>query len=1576
MRLLLIEDNPGDARLLRVLLESEPVFEVEDRATLTDGLARLAQGPESPPVELLLLDLGLPDSQGLETLHQAQTSAPDLPIIVLTGLADEEIAVRAVAAGAQDYLVKGQFDAQLLIRALRYAVERKKIELALQDREQHYRTLAETAPDFIFLIGPDGCIQYVNQLAARELGASQEQIAGRHISDLFSKDSAERHWHNLKTVLTSGESLHVQNLTAFAKRELWLDTWLVPLRDSRGSVNSVMGLSRDITQQRETDIALRASEQRYRDLFENSPVGIYRTTPEGRILMANPALIRMLRYPSFYELSQRNLETQGSGPAHERRQFKQQLQQQGEIRGLETQWVRADGSILFVRENARVVRDEQGQVLYYEGTVEDVTERRIAQERLFHLNAVLRSLRKIAQLIVRETDRDRLLAQTCQTLVETRGYEYAWIALLDPQPLEAPGNAGAQDAIPAIPAVSACLPPWRLVTATHSQFREFADLLERLRSGDIPPCVRQALSQSGVGSAGDRRSAGDARRDFCDSCGSCVSSALSRGMVVRLHHTDRTYGVLVVSPAPGVTVDPEEQSLLAELSNDIAHALAALQAQTQRRWTESALRESEEKHRNLVELASDGIVIIQDMLIKYANPRLAEIAARPISELLDTQFTAYLPPEEVPKLLDLYRRRIANEQAPAFHQTTFLRPDGTLVPVEFNAVLITWQGHPADLVIVRDISERLKSQRALDQSEQRYRQLVQLSPDMILITGQGRVLYINPSGARLLGAARPEDLIGQPIGQYWHPADREKSLGLMRALQSVQYAKSADSPEPEQTPLVIERFRRLDGALVSLEGSALAFRYQDQEAMLIIAHDITARLNAEAALKQSEQNFRALADNAHDGILIADAQGRCLYANARAAEVTGYPFAELLQVTLAQLAAPEEVPKLRERLTRRLGIQESAGEPPPSQYETAIIRKDGERCEIELTAARTTWHKDTAELIIFRDITERKLMDKALRESRTELQSTLSAMQDLVFVFAPDGSFVSYHAPSESALLLPPGKFIGVHYRQVLPQHLHAPLAQALERNRQGETCEFEYSVELAGEIRWFSAKLSPMLQPQKNQSTALESLEGELSTDSESAQSAKSVDGTSLQYQGSVAVVRDITERKQAETELKASEERYRSLVDLSPDAVVVHRQGHILYANPAALTMFGLESLEAAQKKTLLDFVHPDYRELVRERVRQMTLEGKTVPLAQERFIRLDRTTIDVEVAASPVTYENQPAVLVVFRDITQRKQAEQELTRLTRLYSVLSKINEAIVRIRDPQNLCLEACRIAVEDGGFRMAWIGMFDPDSEQLRPVAVSGDDNGYLDRIREAAFKVHKQPAAADTPVVRGSARPRTPEEVVSEGHLERHIVIQDYETCPDDITWKHEAIKRGFRSSAGFPLRIGAETVGIITLYAAQPDYFDPQQQRLLQALAADLAYALEMIDIETRRRAADAELRENEERFRSIFEQALMGVAIVGADQRFSSVNPAFCRMLGYAPDQLIGRPYSQILPAVNRAQLARRLGQLFRGEKRSYRSQTQFQNRNGMPVAVALTASVVHDVEGKPSYAILMTEAQEHQ
>lgn len=179
IKVLLVEDNPGDALIIKEMLKEiyGAHFKVTHADRLVDGIKHL----KYTDFDILLLDLNLPDSQGIETIKGMNQKAPDLPIIILTGFSDEELVINSVGEGAQDYLVKGQIDSPLLSRSIKYSMERKNIERKLRKSEEKYRLMVEKIQSGVFLINSQNKLKYVNKAMAKMLGYSVTEMIDRDI---------------------------------------------------------------------------------------------------------------------------------------------------------------------------------------------------------------------------------------------------------------------------------------------------------------------------------------------------------------------------------------------------------------------------------------------------------------------------------------------------------------------------------------------------------------------------------------------------------------------------------------------------------------------------------------------------------------------------------------------------------------------------------------------------------------------------------------------------------------------------------------------------------------------------------------------------------------------------------------------------------------------------------------------------------------------------------------------------------------------------------------------------------------------------------------------------------------------------------------------------------------------------------------------------------------------------------------------------------------------------------------------------------------------------------------------------
>ncbi|MCX7876710.1 MAG: PAS domain S-box protein [Melioribacteraceae bacterium] len=165
------------------------------------------------------------------------------------------------------------------------------------------------------------------------------------------------------------------------------DDYIIKNRPER--LNSAV---KQAIEKRKTQLLKIEAEEKYKNVFENTLVGLYRTTPEGKILLANPTLLKMIGYESFEELANRNLEREGFEPSYPRSLFKEKIEKENELVGLESAWTRKDGSILYVRESAKAIRDAYGNIKYYDGVVEDITEQVLAKQKLEKQYATLNSI--------------------------------------------------------------------------------------------------------------------------------------------------------------------------------------------------------------------------------------------------------------------------------------------------------------------------------------------------------------------------------------------------------------------------------------------------------------------------------------------------------------------------------------------------------------------------------------------------------------------------------------------------------------------------------------------------------------------------------------------------------------------------------------------------------------------------------------------------------------------------------------------------------------------------------------------------------------------------------------------------------------------------------------------------------------------------------------------------------------------------------------------------------------------------------------------------------------------------------
>ncbi|MFB3883721.1 MAG: response regulator [Thermodesulfobacteriota bacterium] len=267
MRILLIEDNPGDARLVQeVLREAGSHFEIRVVERLGLGLDFLA----SHEVDVVLLDLGLPDSRGLGTLTKLQTQFPHLPIVIMTGSDDETLGVQAVHFGAQDYLVKGQVDSRVLRRALQYAIERKKADEALHREKTISDTTIESLPGVFYLFDSRGQFLRWNKNFERVTGYTADELSKMQPQDFFAGEDKRLIKERVQEVFAKGESTAEAEFVS--KDGHKTPYFFTGLMTNIGNTKCLIGMGIDITERRRFEDALRqrtAELQQLTDTLEH-----------------------------------------------------------------------------------------------------------------------------------------------------------------------------------------------------------------------------------------------------------------------------------------------------------------------------------------------------------------------------------------------------------------------------------------------------------------------------------------------------------------------------------------------------------------------------------------------------------------------------------------------------------------------------------------------------------------------------------------------------------------------------------------------------------------------------------------------------------------------------------------------------------------------------------------------------------------------------------------------------------------------------------------------------------------------------------------------------------------------------------------------------------------------------------------------------------------------------------------------------------------------------------------------------------------------------------------------------------
>jgi PAS domain S-box-containing protein len=688
---------------------------------------------------------------------------------------------------------------------------------------------------------------------------------------------------------------------------------------------------------------------------------------------------------------------------------------------------------------------------------------------------------------------------------------------------------------------------------------------------------------------------------------------------------------------------------------------------------------------------------------------------------------------------------------------------------------------------------------ALRRSEKRLRDIIDgLGPSMFvgLMTPDGVLIEANRP-ALVAAGLTPDDVLGKPFEDtYWwtYSPDVQRQLRAAIARAARGEASRYDV-----------RLRVSNDQLIDVDFCLQPLRGDDGEVAFLVpsATVITARKQTENALRESDEMFRLLADNITDAFWIRSPDmSEVLYVSPAFERIWGVKVGQLYanSHTWIDFVAPED----RERVTREF-LALTAGR-SSIDLEYRIVRPDG---EIRWIRTRGFQVRDSAGTLvrltgIVTDVTEKTRAADALdalsqRTARRErmLSTTLSSISDFAAIYDRDGRFLFANQPLLDLWGITLEEALGRNFLD-----LGYPSALAGQLQRQVEAV-FETGTRITGEAPYLNARgmhgfyeyiFSPVPR----------------------------ADGTTEFVVGST---RDVTERNRAADALRVSAEEFRSLAEAMPQMVwITGPDGDCLYCTQQWMAYTGLTLAESLGSGWTKPF-HPDDRSMTWDAWQHATTTIGTYSV-ECRLRRTDGIYRWWLVRGVP-QLDDAGRVVKWFgtcTDIHDLKVAEFEIARTNRALKMLSASSETLIRAEQEQGLLDSICRVAVETGGYLMAWVGYARDDaSRSISPMAHAGREEGYLSDVKVSWDETD--------PLGRGPAG-----QVIRSGLA----VVCDYDQDPHLAPWREQASQHGYRSVISLPLRDATRTFGLLVLHSADAATPGAEELKLLQEMADNLAFGI----------------------------------------------------------------------------------------------------------------------------------------
>ena len=746
----------------------------------------------------------------------------------------------------------------------------------------------------------------------------------------------------------------------------------------------------------------------------------------------------------------------------------------------------------------------------------------------------------------------------------------------------------------------------------------------------------------------------------------------------------------------------DTHTLYAELVHKIRQAVGKQHA-------EEALRESEKKFRLLFESARDAILIIKNGIVVDCNMQASGFFRVDHGKLIGMSI-GDLSPGVQPDGSDSREKFEVTTASVITGEHSFLvwrhrRLDGTTFDAEASLNRIDLNREICIQVAIRDITDRLTAEHQLNErtielsaayeellaaeeeqrahldeivanqaqlaeSEQKYRELADLLPLIVFeCDQQGLITYANHQAYVTFGYT-PDTT----------PADlRVIDLIIPEEQAAAIKSMSEISQNGRTQPREYHALRR-DGSIFPVlihaapivkGGNFIGFRG--------IVIDITDQKKSEEAIIRSEEKYRTLIEHIQDGVFIIQ-EGILQFVNPAFAAIIGTTIENITGKKIKGFIAPEEWELVVDRYHRRL-----AGESVPGRYEFMMLHADGQtRILVSMDIGMIMFQGQKAIIGTIRDITKQKQAEEAVRESKRRLADVIDFLPDATFVIDREGRVITWNRAMEQLTGVTAADILGKgDYEYAIPFYgVKRPILidlalkaddqieqQYLSMDRIGDMIIGEaYMPKMREGTAYLWGVSTPLRDSIGNIVGAIESIRDitdrkRVADELEQAKKdleKRVADRTAELTKVNKTLINEVEERRLVESALRESEERYRRVVELSPDAIFVHDGTRILFINQAGVRLLGASAPRDIIGLGFQKFIHSDFSEKSRTHIDLSEDKTKAGLTSEEKFIRIDGSDVDVEVSSASIIYQGSPALLVEVRDITGRKRVAEQLRR----------------------------------------------------------------------------------------------------------------------------------------------------------------------------------------------------------------------------------------------------------------------------------------------------------------------------